>query len=198
MTTPAPGTPVSGDPTTGPRSTPARRRRFGVPPGRQVRSAAGWAVTALVIGVLVWFGWPTTLGGCTTLTIVSGHSMEPTYYTGDLVVSRCGAPAVGDVVVYTPAGMDHGRIIHRIVDGDAASGWAMQGDNNSFLDPWRPTQGDVLGIARLRVPGLGRVAAILLDPWSWVCLLVIAAGALLWPDRGGDARDVRGGHAGDA
>lgn len=156
-----------------PRAPRTRRER--------VRSALGWAVTAALVGVLVWFGWPSTLGGCTTLTIVSGHSMEPTYDTGDLVVSRCGTPEAGDVVVYTPPGLDRGRIIHRVVGGDAGDGWVIQGDNNDFLDPWRPHAGDVLGIARLHVPGLGRVASILLDPWAWASLLVVAAGVLLWP-----------------
>jgi signal peptidase len=133
--------------------------------------------------VLVWFGWPSTLGGCTTLTIVSGHSMEPTYYTGDLVVSRCGVPEAGDVVVYTPAGVADGRVIHRVVGGSAGDGWVIQGDNNDFLDPWRPHQEDVLGIARVHVPGLGRLAAVLLDPWAWASLIVVAGGVLLWPSR---------------
>ncbi len=162
----------------------------------------GWAGTAVLVGVLVWFGWPSTLGGCTTLTIVSGHSMEPTYYTGDLVVSRCGTPAAGDVVVYTPPGLERGRIIHRVVGGDADDGWVIQGDNNDFLDPWRPHAADVLGIARLHVPGLGRVASILLDPWAWASLLVVAAGVLLWPSRpepvdaaGADAVAVGGADA---
>ena len=102
--------------------------------------------------MLVWFGWPSTLGGCTTLTIVSGHSMEPTYDTGDLVVSRCGVPEVGDVVVYTPPDLPEGRIIHRVVDGDASAGWLIRGDNNDFYDPWRPHVEDVLGIARIHLP----------------------------------------------
>lgn len=163
-----------------------RAARIGVAPTRhprsaRLRSAAGWVLTGALVAVLVWFGWPTTLGGCTTLTIVSGHSMEPTYYTGDLVVSRCGVPEVGDVVVYTPEGVEQGRVIHRVVGGDAADGWAIRGDNNDFYDPWRPTQDDILGIATLHVPGLGRVASILLDPWAWASLLVIAGGVLLWP-----------------
>ncbi|MEV7973774.1 signal peptidase I [Cellulomonas sp. NPDC089187] len=153
------------------------------PRSARLRSATGWLLTGALVGVLVWFGWPTTLGGCTTLTIVSGHSMEPTYRTGDLVVSRCGAPEVGDVVVYTPPGVDEGRIIHRVIGGSAAEGWAIRGDNNDFDDPWRPTQADVLGVARVHVPGLGRVASILLDPWAWASLLVIAGGVLLWPGR---------------
>ncbi|MCG7287561.1 signal peptidase I [Cellulomonas sp. ACRRI] len=174
----------------GPRAPQTRRERL--------RSALGWAVTAALVGVLVWFGWPSTLGGCTTLTIVSGRSMEPTYRTGDLVVSRCGTPRAGDVVVYTPPGLDRGRIIHRVVGGDAGDGWVIQGDNNDFLDPWRPHAEDVLGIARLHVPGLGRVASILLDPWAWASLLVVAAGVLLWPaPPAPPARPEPGGPAGE-
>ncbi|RMI06875.1 S24/S26 family peptidase, partial [Cellulomonas triticagri] len=140
-------------------------------------------LTAALVGVLVWFGWPSTLGGCTTLTIVSGHSMEPTYRTGDLVVSRCGVPEVGDVVVYSPPDSTNGRIIHRVAGGDAVDGWIIQGDNNDFLDPWRPHQADVHGIARLHLPGVGKIASILLDPWAWASLLVLAAGLLVWPSR---------------
>ena len=64
--------------------------------------------------------------------------MEPTYYTGDLVVARCGEPQVGDVVVYEPTDLGGARIIHRIVGGDADDGWEMQGDNNDFVDPFTP------------------------------------------------------------
>lgn len=163
----------------------------------RLRSAAGWVLTAGVVGVLVWFGWPSTLGGCTTLTIVSGRSMEPTYYTGDLVVSRCGTPGVGDVVVYTPPGFD-ARIIHRVVEGDAAEGWLIQGDNNDFLDPWRPRQDDLLGVARVHLPGVGRVAMLLLDPWAWASLVVVAGGVLLWPSRRGPEDDLADGSIPDA
>ena len=62
---------------------------------RVLRSVIVWTLVAGAAYLL----WPTGLGGCTTLTIVSGHSMEPTYHTGDVVLSRCGTPQVGDVVV---------------------------------------------------------------------------------------------------
>ena len=71
--------------------------------------SAAWVLGAVVVG---WFLWPTSLGGCTTLTIVSGHSMEPTYYTGDLVVSRCGDVGVGDVITYRPPDIDGVRVYH--------------------------------------------------------------------------------------
>ncbi len=163
----------------------------------RVRSVLGWSLTAALVGVLVWFGWPSTLGGCTTLTIVSGRSMEPTYRTGDLVVSRCGTPEVGDVVVYSPPGYD-ARIIHRVVDGDAAAGWLIRGDNNGFLDPWRPRQDDLHGIARIHLPGVGRVALLLLDPWAWAALVVVAGGVLIWPSRPEPADGDDGPAPGDA
>jgi signal peptidase len=138
---------------------------------------------ALIAAVLVvaWLLWPTSLGGQTTLTIVSGHSMEPTYYTGDLVVTRAAAPKVGDIIVYQPADVGGARVIHRIVGGNATEGWVMKGDNNSWLDPWQPKGSEVLGTARLHLPHVGAVAHFLVSPVLWVGLILIAGALLLWP-----------------
>ncbi len=148
---------------------------------RRLRRHAGdvlFLVAALVVG---YFLWPTSLGGCTTLTIVSGHSMEPTYYTGDLVVSRCGDYQVGDVVVYNPPNVGTARVIHRIIGGDGATGWVMQGDNNDFIDPWEPTDDRVLGKAVLHLPKVGLVGSVLVSPITWVSLLLLAAALVIWP-----------------
>lgn len=166
--------------------------------GTSLRRLLGLASTAVWLSLAVvagWFLWPSSLGGCTTLTIVSGHSMEPTYYTGDLVVSRCGPVEVGDVIVYNPPDVGGARVIHRIVDGDAEDGWIVQGDNNDFLDPWRPSGDQVLGSAVLHVPQLGRVAAILLSPLTWVSLLVIALAVVVWPGKAADADTTPGDDA---
>lgn len=137
----------------------------------------------LAAACLAWLLWPTSLGGCTTLTIVSGHSMEPTYYTGDLVIARCGRPAVGDVIVYQPKGMGGARIIHRVIGGDAATGWTMKGDNNNFVDPFTPTGDQVLGVARVHVPKVGLVGSALTSPWIWASLMVLALALLVWPTK---------------
>lgn len=166
-------------------------------------SSAAWLVGSLIVG---WLLWPSSLGGCTTLTIVSGESMEPTYHTGDLVVSRCGDVTVGDVVVYTPPDVGGARIIHRIVDGDGADGWILQGDNNDFLDPWEPTDENILGRAVLHLPQVGKFASILLSPLTWISLLVIALAIVVWPardegddgDEGGDADEGADDDADDA
>ena len=138
-----------------------------------------WILGALTVG---WFLWPSSLGGCTTLTIVSGHSMEPTYYTGDLVVSRCGPVEIGDVVTYNPPNVGGARVIHRIIGGDA-SGWIVQGDNNDFVDPWKPTDENILGSAVLHLPQVGKFAAILLSPLTWISLMVVALAVVVWPGR---------------
>ena len=142
--------------------------------------SVAWALGAVLLGYLIW---PSSLGGCTTLTIVSGHSMEPTYYTGDLVVARCGPVEKGDVIVYHPPDVGGARVIHRIVGGDATHGWVVQGDNNTFLDPWTPTQDNILGSAKLHLAGVGKFASILISPLTWISLLVVALAIVIWPGR---------------
>ena len=145
-----------------------------------------WALGARVgllalLASLVYVFWPSSLGGCSTMTIVSGHSMEPTYLTGDLVWSRCGEPAVGDVVVYTPPGNEGARVIHRIIGGNGEDGWILQGDNNDFVDPWNPDNSHVVGIATVHIPHLGNVMYALGNPYVWGSLLLLAAAIVVWP-----------------
>ena len=107
--------------------------------------------------------------------------MEPTYATGDLVWSRCGEPSVGDIVVYSPADTDGAQVIHRIVGGDGDAGWILQGDNNDFLDPWKPDNSQIVGIATVHIPQLGSILYGLGNPYVWGSLLILAAAFFLWP-----------------
>ncbi|MFC0713802.1 signal peptidase I [Cellulomonas biazotea] len=161
-------------PTTRPTAAPGR-------PRARRRRLVAWVPAALVLA-LAAFLWPTTWGGGTTLVVVAGHSMEPTYASGDLVVARTGTPQVDDVVVYRPDGVD-GYVVHRVVGGDAQGGWTTRGDNNGWDDVWHPTADDVVGVVRWHVPGLGAVTPVLGSPLTWVALGVILAGWLLWPAR---------------
>jgi len=151
-----------------------------VPRARRLLRAAPGVLLYVLAGLAAFFLWPTSLGGCTTLTVVSGRSMEPTYVDGDVVVSRCGTPQVGDVVVYQPEGYGGARIIHRVVGG-AATGWVVQGDNNDWLDPFEPTNDEVLGVARIHLPKIGLAAKALMSPLIWVSLIVLALAILVWP-----------------
>ncbi|NKY39505.1 signal peptidase I [Cellulomonas septica] len=148
---------------------------------RRVLRAVASVLLYSAAAVAAWLLWPTNLGGCTTLTIVSGHSMEPTYETGDLVVSRCGEPQVGDVVVYRPDELDGGRIIHRLIGGDGTNGWVVQGDNNDWTDPFAPTNDQILGVAQLHVAKVGLVGRLVASPWVFGSCLLIAGALLVWP-----------------
>ncbi len=145
-------------------------------------SVALWAVLA----VGAWLLWPSSLGGGTTFILVSGHSMEPVYHPGDLLVARTGSPEVGDIVVYHPTGYGNAQVVHQIVGGDGVTGWDMKGINNSWHDPWNPTNDEVVGIVHVHLPRLGIATDVLLSPILWASVLLLALGLLLWPNSHSD------------
>lgn len=148
-----------------------------------VGSLALWAVVAFC----AWFLWPSSLGGATTFVLVSGHSMEPDYFPGDLLVARTGEPSIGDAIVYRPGGQyGDAKVVHQIVGGDGVSGWEMKGINNDFIDQWRPTNEQVVGLVQVHIPSLGGLGTVLLSPVLWAGVLIVAVGLLVWPERDDD------------
>lgn len=97
---------------------------------------------------------PVALGGPATFTIVTGHSMEPTFMDGDLVIAReRPSYGVGDVIVFP---VERGRvIIHRLIAGNAEDGWITQGDNNDRRDSWTVPDSVILGEKWLYFPRAG-------------------------------------------
>jgi signal peptidase I len=147
---------------------------------------------ASLIGLLALFvAWllflrPLFLGGPTGYIIVTGSSMEPWQHGGDLVISMTHSSyTVGDAVVYRiPAGRDlSGRlIVHRILAGDATSGYKLKGDNAQSSDPWTVGAGDIVGRVDYLIPMGGRIMIFLRNPWI---LASLAAGfafvLVVWP-----------------
>ncbi len=133
-----------------------------------------------IVAIDAWYLWPTSLHGSTSMVIVSGTSMEPTYFTGDLVIARKADPSVGDVIVYAPAGLGGSQIVHRIIGGDATEGWQLQGDNNDFVDPFTPKGDEVKGVVMVHYANFGRVTVLLLNPVVWAFLLLISIVLLVW------------------
>jgi signal peptidase I len=126
------------------------------------RAASISAAVALLLAA-VWLFWPSGLGGGSVYVTTHGISMEPRFHTGDLAILRsAGHYSVGDVVAYRSATI-RTTVMHRIVsvDGDR---FVFQGDNNSWLDPDRPTKGLVLGKLWLRVPQGGTAIAAASSP----------------------------------
>lgn len=138
----------------------------------------------VIAAVLVtWFVMlrPTFLGGPAVYVTVTGRSMEPTLYDGDLVVlQERDSYSAGDVVAYEiPAGQpgQGSRIVHRIVGGSGTEGFVTRGDNRASDDFWRPQDGDVLGEMWLHAPGVGRYFPVFRSP---VVIATLAAGLAVW------------------
>ncbi|MFI6076975.1 signal peptidase I [Actinoplanes sp. NPDC051343] len=81
-----------------------------------------------------------------------GVSMHPLYYQGDLVfVVKEDSYQVGQIVAYhgTQPGQ---KVLHRIIGGDAATGFVFKGDNNQSVDPVHPKADRLIGRAFLHLP----------------------------------------------
>jgi len=149
--------------------------------------------TMLVV-TLVLILWPTTYGGRFGMVMVAGNSMEPTYQLGDAVITWREPVEVGDVILYVvPEGSPGAGnpVIHRVVDHEEGR-WITKGDNSRSVDPWRPADSDVLGVAQFRLAFGGRAIALLKSWWVIALLSALAVGLLLWPEEDSSLR--RGRH----
>lgn len=133
------------------------------------------AGTVAIVIVWVAFFRPLMFGGPAEYVVVAGHSMEPTFYTGDLAITqRQPAYEVGDIVAYKTGG---GVVIHRIIGGDAVSGYLVQGDNRTAPDVWRPQPDAILGKVWIGIPKVGTMLALVRKPA--ILAAVVAALAFL-------------------
>jgi signal peptidase len=131
--------------------------------------------------VLLFLVFPASWGGTFGMTVVSGHSMNPTYTSGDTVISmRQANYAVGDIIVYHPADLcPKCNVVHRIIGGNAQAGWITQGDNNPSYDQWRPKGSMILGHVILHIP-TANASRILFSPFLWFTLIAMVLAALLF------------------
>ena len=169
--------------------SPEIRTRRGRKLPRRVTGVFGWLVVAAVVWALVPFQW----GGHLGLTVVAGESMEPTYHTGDLVLSwRRDTYAVGDVVVYTVPEGEPGEgynVVHRIT-ARGAEGYTLRGDNNERDDMWTPSDDDVRGEVFAVVPSGGRWLRLIVSPLVMAFLAgVLVAVAVAMGGKRGDQED---------
>lgn len=139
------------------------------------------AITALLILGWIFFA-PPLVGGRTSYVIVDGNSMHPVYARGDLVLVRSqGNYAVGDIVTYRHP--EIGAIIHRIVEQDGAR-FILQGDNNSWLDSYKPLPSEVVGKEWVHLPKVGKAITWVRGPRLVIFIVaVIGAGVVLPSDQ---------------
>jgi signal peptidase I len=97
---------------------------------------------------------PVKLGGQVFYVLVDGISMLPTFHTGDLAIVR-KAPTyqIGEIVTYHDP-FSGAFIIHRIL-GMQHDTFVMKGDNNTWNDPFQPTQAEIIGKLWIFLPKVG-------------------------------------------
>jgi signal peptidase I len=133
----------------------------------------------IFVGVLFSFSMLNISGEIKSQIVLTG-SMSPTINPGDMVISTSPervAPEVGDVVVYSGKRFDGTKVAsfaHRIIAGDATSGFTVKGDNNPEPDTQKPVLSEIEGVVLLTIPFFGQ----LLNPQIFVLLLLCAFG--LW------------------
>lgn len=156
-------------------------------PGPRITNRGRLVGLAVELAIVVALGallWPQRFGGRTAITVVSGHSMEPTYHDGDtLLVRSISAARVGDIVVYQISdglpGAGH-LVVHRLTGITPEMRYTLQGDNRATADDVHPSPADVIGspIANLG-PLPSRILAIL--PRIAAALIALGVTLRLWP-----------------
>ena len=130
------------------------------PPYRKLIAVLG---TVMLLFACWTFLAPPVLGGGTSYVITDGVSMLPKFHAGDLVILRKQTTYhVGEVAAYHNGQLGI-VVMHRIIaisDGH----YSFKGDNNNFVDSFRPTKRQVVGAEWAHVDGLGRIFVKLRDP----------------------------------
>lgn len=165
----------------------------------RLQARRGASIVVLAVAVLtLWWMWPARLGGNTTMVVVEGHSMEPSYRTGDLIVTRRQPHYQrGDIVVFalTPPGSSHrALIVHRLVSIEPDGRIVTQGDNRRQPDGFTLTINDIVGRAELRLPQGGTILYVLSRWWMLALTVGALVTATLWPRSriGEDANGLQG------
>jgi signal peptidase I len=153
---------------------------------------------SMVVGLLIWAHVPMLVLDWRATAVV-GDSMRPRLTPGDVVVYQPlhgRRPDTGQVVVVRDPVRPSRLLIHRTAKIRSNGDLITAGDNNNAVDSTPVPPSSVLGLARLRVPGLAlpvvswregeRGLAVL----SLLALAVTTRLATLAPTRPGHGRPV--------
>ena len=137
------------------------------------------SLATLFLALLVWVMFaPAQLGGRVTYVIVDGNSMEPNFQSGDLLLIRNRSDyGIGDAVTYRDA--DLGKFVfHRIIDL-GLDRFVLQGDNNTWIDPYQPTREEIIGKLWVHIPKLGKAIEWLRVPVNLATAVALLGGSLM-------------------
>ena len=119
------------------------------------------AIGYILSTILVSFSALSVTGYVKARVVLTG-SMAPAIKSGDIVIlipTKHKEPKINDVVAYTGKRFDGssvGVFTHRIIDGDATTGFIVKGDANPSPDVQKPTLADVSGIVVFTIPFIGQ------------------------------------------
>lgn len=132
------------------------------------------AILAL-IPVLFYF-WPSSLGGNTDYISVYGESMVPTMENGALAVLKQDTNyEISDIVAYrfTELGVNK-IIIHRII-ATTEDSFILKGDNNRSKDPEPVKTDQIIGKLLFQVPYVGYIPTLLKNPLVLILTMMAIA-----------------------
>lgn len=127
--------------------------------------------------VLISFSLVSTTGLLKARIVLTG-SMSPTINPGDIILlanPQQMQPHIGSIVAYTAKRFDGspvGIFTHRIIGGDAASGFIVKGDANPTPDIQHPRISDISGVQFFTIPWLGKI----LTPKMLIILVPVLVG----------------------
>lgn len=123
-----------------------------------------FVVVSLSLAVAGAFFAPVRLGGDATYAVTRGSSMAPRFKSGDLVViKRVDEVHVGDVAAYRSP-LTKQLVVHRII-AERDGRFVFKGDNNSWIDTYEPTSGEIVGKLWIHTHGAGAVLNSARNPW---------------------------------
>ena len=158
---------------------------------RVVLAALGAGYLTALMTLVIWTVLP-VLWGWSTFAVQSG-SMEPAVAVGDVLIAVPGSSGLqpGRIVVVADPALPGRLLSHRFVEFNPDGSLVTKGDANAAADSTAVDRGDVVGMARLRVPFVGLPQQWLrqqqygpLGAWLAVTVVAVVAAATD-PSRGG-------------
>ncbi len=98
--------------------------------------------------------------------------MSPKFVSGDLVLVRDQQNySIGDAVAYSHP--DIGQVFHRIIAFNENGNFLVQGDHNSWVDAYAPSQEEIIGKLWIHIPKIGKTLLALRSPWAFAILVLV-------------------------
>jgi signal peptidase I len=139
-------------------------------------SSAFW----LVLTITVWVAFaPIQAGGQAAYIMVIGKSMEPNFHLGDMIIVKQDSHYnVGDIVAYKNMQLKN-NVFHRII-GYESGRYILKGDNNAWVDTYKPSPEEVIGKLWIYLPGAGNIIQRIRTPLNMAIIIGVVAGFFLF------------------